>query len=112
MSIEHYITSLYRQTRLPNCPDDIKRQFDFAKAYNRGEEAVSALRERLIEQEVAKRYTHGAEVRILMNFCRFPNDANIQKEFYDHEDYVQQCKIAVDNNLSSYRSILLANIKY
>ena len=112
MTIRKYISSLYQQIRLPNCPDDTKRQYYFAKAYEQGEEAVSALRERLIEQEVAKRYSHGAEVRILMNFCRFPNDANIQKEFYDHEDYVQQCKIAVDNNLSSYRSILLANIKY
>lgn len=112
MKLKKYIIMLREKILSGDATQELIEQYQFAKAYQQGEIAVSHLRQKLIEQEIAKIYTHGAEVRILADYCRYPDNIEVQDAFFAHEEYVEECKLTVDKNLSSYRSILLANINY
>lgn len=112
MNIKQYIFNI--RTRIKNGDKSESTMFEYlyARAYQSGELAVAAFRASLIEKEVAKKYTKGEEIRILINYFTNPTNAKYSTEFNEHETFIENCKLLVDTKLGSYHSILISNISY
>ena len=112
MNINEYISDIRRRINNGDDGEDTMFEYLYARAYKSGDVALAAFRTNLIEKEVAKKYTKGEEIRILINYFTNPTNAKYSTEFNDHEAYIQNCKILVDAKLGSYHSILISNISY
>ncbi len=76
-----------------------KVQYEIAKASG----TLDLLRGDEISRLVRKRYTLGAETRMVCNLLREPNNAEYLAEFEEHELYVEECKAMVDALFTKFR---------
>lgn len=104
MNIKKYLWTLIRQKREGDTSPELDARIAYARAYMQGEEALSKYRERRIEEEVRKKYTHGAEVRIALDYIKAPTNTEYTKAFIDHEEYVTRCKTTVDAEIIRFRA--------
>jgi hypothetical protein len=73
-----------------------KVKYELAKANGNHE----LLRGDEIARLVRRKYTLGAETRIMCNMIREPSNSKYFTEFVEHEEYVEACKAQVDAELA------------
>jgi hypothetical protein len=111
MNIKTYIYNLSRQLRVGTAQEDAREKLMYARAYIQGEESLVRYRDRRIESEIRKRYSEGAETRLMCNLLK--NDASHEflTEFAEHETYVEECKAKVDAEMLAYKTELEAELR-
>lgn len=69
-----------------------KVKYELARASG----TLELLRGDEISRRVRKKYTLGAETRIVCNMISEPSNSKYIAEFVEHEEYVEACKAQVD----------------
>lgn len=72
-----------------------KVEYELARASG----TLELLRDDKISALVRKKYTLGAETRLLCNLMKAPNDIVHIEKFEAHERYVEECEAKVDVEL-------------
>ena len=105
MTIKKYMFTLIKQIR--ECEDMAERnalqvKLDYARAYNNG--TLASFRDRMIEREIGKTYTVGAQIAILYNKDTIP------EEYATYQAYRESCKAKVDAEIATLKAELDAAI--
>jgi hypothetical protein len=104
MTIQRYIYNLRKQIR--ETTDATEREalnfkMRYAIAYRQGADALKALRDRLIEREIGKTYSEGAQIAILFNRETHPD------EYEAYQAFRITCKNSVDVMLESLKKEIM-----
>lgn len=104
MNIQRYIYNLRKQIRERREPSErgaLDLKLKYAMAYRQGADALKAFRDRLIEREIGKTYSEGAQIAILFNRDIHPD------EYEAYQAFRIKCKNSVDAILEGLKKEIM-----
>lgn len=102
MDIRTYIRGLVEQRREGNYTPELIERLNYAKAYRRGEEALTLYRDRAIAAEIGRTYNQDAQLAILFNKDTHPDEYGMYQMFR------AECKAKVDAEMAHLKAELEA----
>lgn len=107
MNINKYIHTLMKQLREPSDTtnlSEVREKLAYARAYRQGEEALKRYRDRAIEREIGKTHSEGAQIAILFNKDKHPD------EYEAYQTLRTECKARVDAKMEKLKTDLEASL--
>ena len=100
MDIITYVNNLDKQIREGNYSFGDRDRLAYARAYMQGEEGLTKYRDRAIARHISKTYNSDAQLAILFNEHREP------EEYAAYQVFRAQCKETVDAKMEALKTEL------
>ena len=105
MDINKYIHTLMRQSREPSeNRNEVRERLTYAMAYRQGEKGLKRYRDRAIEREIGKTHSEGAQIAILFNKDKHPDEYEV------YQTLRTECKARVDAKMAKLEADLEASL--
>lgn len=107
MNINKYIHTLTMQLRESGASldrDALRARLAYARAYRQGKEGLTKYRDRAIEREIGKTHSEGAQIAILFNKDKHPD------EYEAYQSLRTECKARVDAKMAKLKADLEASL--
>lgn len=100
----HEIILQLRETRDARLRSELSDKVAFITAYINGEKAIERYRDRAIEREIGKTHSEGAQIAILFNKDKHPD------EYEAYQTLRTECKAKVDAKMAKLKADLEASL--